>query len=100
MSEAPRDGNYVPSLLAKDSVTGITFPVKGDALTGRIFADTNSENMGLGIPEYDYVGIDYPTATTETYTFKTGGSGGTTVATVTLTYTDATKADLSSVAKI
>lgn len=52
------------------------------------------------IPEsYDYVAVTYPTSTTEQYVFKTGGSGGTTLATVVLTYTDSTKANLSSVAK-
>lgn len=46
---------------------------------------------------YDYIAIAYPTATTETYTYKSGGSGGTTEATITVTYVDATKAELVSV---
>lgn len=46
---------------------------------------------------FDYIGITYPTTTTEVYAFKTGGSGGTTVNTLTLTYTDDTKESLSSV---
>lgn len=54
---------------------------------------------GLSIPSYDYVSVSYPNSTTEVYTFKTGGSSGTTVATVTLTYTDSTKDNLSSVEK-
>ena len=58
-----------------------------------------SVTSGLNIAAYDYVGVGYPTSTSETFTFKTGGSSGTTVATVTLVYTDATKADLSSVTK-
>lgn len=45
----------------------------------------------------DYIAATYPTTSTEVYTFKSGGSGGTTLATVTVTYTDATKAVLSSV---
>ena len=49
---------------------------------------------------YDYVAATYPTASSEVYTFKTGGSGGTTVATVTLTFTDATKSVLSTVEKV
>lgn len=36
----------------------------------------------------------YPSATQEVITFKTGGIAGTTVATLTLNYVDATKADL------
>lgn len=50
--------------------------------------------------EYDYIAVTYPDTSTEVYTFKTGGSGGTTVATVTLVYSDAgTKAILASVTK-
>jgi len=48
---------------------------------------------------FDYIAATYPTATTEVYTYKTGGSGGTTVATVTVTYVDATKEEVSSVEK-
>jgi hypothetical protein len=48
---------------------------------------------------YDYVSVAYPLATQEVYTFKSGGSGGTTVATITVNYTDSTKVNLSSVAK-
>jgi hypothetical protein len=100
MAEAPRDQNYVPTLLAKDSSTGVPFPVKGDATTGRIFTDTNAENMGLGLPEYDYVSMALSAGdTTETYTFKSGGSGGTTVATVVVVYTTSTRSILSSVTK-
>lgn len=54
---------------------------------------------GLSIPIHDYISVAYPAGDTEVYTFKTGGSGGTTVATLTVVYTDATKADLSSVTK-
>lgn len=53
----------------------------------------------LGGITYDYVGVTYPTATTEAYAFRLGGSGGTLLATITLTYTDATKANLSSAEK-
>ena len=54
---------------------------------------------GLAIPIYDYVSVAYPDSVTETYTFKTGGSGGSTVAVVTVVYTSSTKADLSTVTK-
>jgi hypothetical protein len=49
--------------------------------------------------EYDYVGVTYPTTTSEVYTHKTGGSGGTTVSTVTVVYTDTTKENISSVTR-
>lgn len=54
---------------------------------------------GLLPISYDYVAVTYPTTTTEQFVFKLGGISGTTVATVLLTYTDTTKANLSSVAK-
>ena len=44
---------------------------------------------GFSLPKYDYVGVTYPTTSQEVYTFKTGGSGGTTVAVITLDYSDA-----------
>jgi hypothetical protein len=49
---------------------------------------------------FDYVSITYPTTTTEVYAFKEGGSSGTVLATVTLTYSDATKEQLTSVEKV
>ena len=49
--------------------------------------------------EYDYIGVTYPTTSSEVYTYKTGGSGGTTVQTLTVVYTDSTKAVLTSVTK-
>lgn len=46
---------------------------------------------------HDYIAVTYPTDTTEVYTYKDGGVSGTTVATVTITYTDATKCNITSV---
>lgn len=45
---------------------------------------------------YDSVQVTYTSATIETYTFFTGGLAGTLVGTLTLTYTDSTKANLST----
>lgn len=42
--------------------------------------------------DFDYYSVAYPTTTQEVYTYKKGGSGGTTMGTVTINYTDATKA--------
>jgi hypothetical protein len=61
--------------------------------------DTLQAIAGFNIPVHDYIGAGYPNGTTETYTYKTGGSGGTTVGTITVVYTDATKANISSVTK-
>lgn len=54
---------------------------------------------GISESDWDYVAVTYPTGTQEVYTFKTGGSGGTTVVVVTINYTDSTKANILNVAK-
>lgn len=59
-----------------------------------------SMQSGLIDEPYDYIAVTYPVNTTEVYTFKQGGSGGTTQATVTVVYTDSTKESLSTVTKI
>ena len=52
------------------------------------------------VPEkYDYVAITYPDIVTEVYTYKSGGSGGTTVGTLTYVYNDSTKQKLVSIAR-
>lgn len=64
--------------------------------------DTPYRLGGLGrfvTEKFDYIGVAYPNSTTETYTYKSGGSIGTTVATVTVVYTDSTKDNVSSVAR-
>jgi hypothetical protein len=41
---------------------------------------------GLSIPEHDYISLSYTGSNLTGVVYKTGGSGGTTVATLTLTY--------------
>lgn len=60
--------------------------------------DTLEKIPGLAIPIHDYISLAQDTLT-DTYTYKTGGVGGTTVATVTITYTDSAKGTISNVAK-
>lgn len=48
---------------------------------------------------FDYIAITYPTTTSEVYTLKAGGSGGSTAATFTVVYSNATKYRVSSVAQ-
>ena len=48
---------------------------------------------------FDAISANFSGGTSDVYTYKTGGTGGTTVATVTLTYTDSSKAVLSSVVR-
>lgn len=53
---------------------------------------------GLVKQDYDYVGVTWTVGTfTEVFLFKKGGASGTTVTTVTVVYTDATKEQLASV---
>ena len=51
---------------------------------------------GLSIPPWDYVALT-EAATTDTYTFRDGGSGGTIVAVTVITWTDSTKCTLANV---
>jgi hypothetical protein len=51
---------------------------------------------GFNLPAYDELVRTTPTSTTEVYTYKLES---TTVATLTVTYTDANKTDISSVVK-
>ena len=53
---------------------------------------------GFGIGIYDYIAVT-TNSDNDVYAFKTGGSGGTTIATLTVTYTDSTKATLLNIAK-
>lgn len=48
--------------------------------------------------DYDYLDVQQTSAAVETFVYKLGGSGGTTVRTIVLTYTDSSKADIDSVA--
>jgi len=90
-----RDGNHIPTVSgvtddANEYVTLFRF----DPTTKRLKVDGG----GIGLPSWDYVSL-VQASTTDTYTFKTGGSGGTTVATVVLTFTDSTKQTLSNVTR-
>lgn len=73
---------------------GLPAPLKVDDAGGLVTA-----SVGLFTKGYDYIAVDYPTATTEVYTTRVGGSGGALQETVTVTYTDSTKASISSAAR-
>ena len=53
---------------------------------------------GLNLTSWDYLS-NAPTATTDVFTFKNGGASGTTIATLTITYTDSTKAVIQTLIK-
>lgn len=48
--------------------------------------------------DYNYIALAQ-TSTTDVWTFRKGGAGGTLVATLTIVYTDSTKATISTVTK-
>lgn len=78
------DANQVIQALYNEDTGGLNVtPISGSLV---------SEN-------FDYIAVSYPSATEEVFTYKSGGAGGTIVATITVTYTDGTKANVSSVEK-
>lgn len=90
LNQGPESSNIsIGSVQIKD--------INGD-LINPATEETLQSVAGFNIPAYDYIGVSYPTSSSEVYVFETGGSGGTTVGTLTVTYTDSTKASLLSVA--
>lgn len=47
--------------------------------------------------DYDYIDVEQTSSTTDTYIFKSGGSGGSTVRTIVVVYTSSDKTDLDNV---
>lgn len=71
--------------------------------TNALMHELDAENVwrpvrgtGIGIPEYDYISLTYTGSDLTGVVYKTGGSGGTTVATLTLAYSNG---NLTSVTK-
>lgn len=60
---------------------------------------TSQSVAGMNIPQHDYLAVAYPNSTSEVYTYKVGGSSGSVVATLTVTYADSSKDHLVSVSK-
>lgn len=50
--------------------------------------------------EWNYLAVTYPSSIQEVYTFKTGGSGGTTVKTITVNYTTTAKSFIDTVSVV
>lgn len=73
-----------------------------DGSTKQIVKTDSSGNTitlsGLSLKPYDYVSRTINSAT-ETWTFKTGGAGGTTTNTVVIVYTDTSLETISTVTK-
>jgi hypothetical protein len=94
-------GNIVPRITEAEHIgpndTGDNIEAKRVAnyvWTGSAWARMAQLNPGT---DYDYLDVQQTDADTETYVFKLGGSGGTTVRTIVVNYTDATKEDIDNV---
>lgn len=91
----------LPVVLASDqSITldpqGLATEAKQDDIISAVARIPGDLLSGVS---FDYFTVNRSGATTNVWTYKTGGSGGTLVATITVTYTDATKTLISSAAK-
>lgn len=56
--------------------------------------DTNNLTPGV---DFDYLDVQQTDSDTETYIFKDGGSGGSTVQTIVINYTSSAKTDIDNV---
>jgi hypothetical protein len=81
------DGNPIPVSDAGGSLT-VDGPLTDAELRATAVPVSGTVNVltGLEIPEHDYIDLSYTGSNLTGVVYKTGGSGGTTVATLTLTY--------------
>jgi hypothetical protein len=109
MSAVKRDENSVVGIVAQNVAgTNVVYPT-GVTLTNSTpqhvsIVDVTGTQItafasALNLSPFDYVARVLTNATTETYTFKSGGAAGTTTNTVVIVYTDATLSTLSTVTK-
>jgi len=86
-----------PVVLTAAQITTLT--PQTNALTDtQLRATAVPTQSGLGIPIHDALAYT-SAATTDTYVYRTGGIAGSIVATVVMSYTDATKAVLTTVVR-
>jgi len=87
----------IPVVLTAAQITTLT--PQTNALTDtQLRATAVPTRSGLGIPIHDALAYT-SAATTDTYVYRTGGIAGSIVATVVMSYTDATKAVLTTVVR-
>jgi hypothetical protein len=81
------DGNPIPVSDAGGSLT-VDGPLTDAELRATAVPVSGTVNVltGLEIPEHDYIDLSYTGSNLIGVVYKTGGSGGTTVATLTLVY--------------
>jgi hypothetical protein len=98
MANAQHDQNFTTTLVAVSTADGSTpIRLEADPVTGSLL--TTSGSIGLFTKSYDYIAVTYPDDVTEVYETYVGGLGGTLQETVTVTYLDSTKANISSASR-
>lgn len=95
------DVNKRPTLIATSNIDGES-PVTlwADPSTHALITNTTGGGGSGGlIPgiSYDYIDAQQTSPTVDTFVYKLGGSGGTTVQTIVVTYTDSTKTDIDTI---
>ena len=95
----PNNSEKSVALDREENITKGNLSAKRVALyTYNSGTDTLSPYGGLTpAVDYDYLDVQQTDADTETYVFKDGGSGGTTVRTIVVNYTSSTKNDIDNV---
>jgi len=80
-------GNPIPISDAGGSIT-VDGPLTDTQLRATAVPVSGTVNVltGLEIPDHDYIALTYTSTNLTGVVYKTGGSGGTTVATLTLAY--------------
>lgn len=91
----------MPEIIIHDTSDSIKIG-NGSGVYAAVNADGSMNSRAVNnlvtVP-FDSIVPSYPTSTQEVYLYKTGGVSGTLVATVTVDYVDATKAQLVSVVR-
>lgn len=107
----PRDANHVPFLVAASTADGITPVVlEADPVTHALSTSGSGGGggsatvvgigpIGLNGTAYDSIVYANTSTTVDTYTYYAGGTAGVLKATVTITYTDTTKTQISTVVR-
>lgn len=86
MANAKRDDNRVPSLIGVSYIDDITPVVVGADPVSRSLLVLDQVANSLVPSSFDYISISYTGSNLTGVVYKSGGSGGTTISTLTLGY--------------
>lgn len=88
----------IPEYTRKSPMPVLMTDVKGNPFQPFSSSSSRDVKKGLHIDQYDYVSLA-ESDNTDIYTFKRGGSSGSSVAGITIVYVDSTKATILTVTK-